>query len=351
MERMVCMLPAKSFAGQNDDKLFLSLTERDQYNSQLWDIEPLCQVAGVGEDKELILDACRAISIRWKAFPQIEHKRSAGFRKLLAELAALGLGLIARYAYRWSNNQTLVDAPPPDADVAQIANDVFEDQSLVVFGAFCLLGSFLLALAAPASVRRLYGGRVMQSAPWLVGFEGVMPIDSLEKTIFGNDDDDRLTYEPSSTVFAEREGVQCVDLAKHPNVAHPRFSERIWKELAWVRCPGAAGDPRVSRLPKGHRLFTLVDTGALTVSIFSAVRPPSVALLCGREGGMLRTVLCHYERSNNCLYKETVARTDSMTLNQAKVLSWVKLSLGNVCARCAASDLRHGVSWGRCASG
>ena len=44
---------------------------------------------------------------------------------------------------------------------------------------------------------------------------------------------------------------------------------------------------------------------------------------------MLRTVLCHYERSNNCLYKETVMRMDSLTLNQAKTLSWIKLSLGN----------------------
>jgi len=54
------------------------------------------------------------------------------------------------------------------------------------------------------------------------------------------------------------------------------------------------------------------------VSIFSAVRPSSVALICGREGGMLRTVLCHYKKSNNSLYKETAMRMDSGALNQAK---------------------------------
>ena len=43
---------------------------------------------------------------------------------------------------------------------------------------------------------------------------------------------------------------------------------------------------------------------------------------------MLTAVLCHYERSNNCLYKETVVRMDSVTLNQAKGLSWVKAGLG-----------------------
>ena len=136
-----------------------------------------------------------------------------------------------------------------------------------------------------------------------------MPIRELEKLIFGNFGG-MLTYEPSSTIFSEREN-----------------EERIGKEPEWVTSSGLP--PERKRPPKGHRLFTLVDTGSLTVSIFSARRPPSVALIAGKEQGMLRAVLCHYERSNNCLYKETVMRVRSSILNRAKVLDWVKISMVN----------------------
>ena len=40
--------------------------------------------------------------------------------------------------------------------------------------------------------------------------------------------------------------------------------------------------------PEGHHFFTLVATGSLPGSIFSAFRPPSVASVAGRKGGILR---------------------------------------------------------------
>ncbi|KAI9870079.1 MAG: hypothetical protein M1830_004712, partial [Pleopsidium flavum] len=289
VERMVCMFPKHN---QQQENLFLALVERDQFQTHLWDVQPLCQVAGVGEDREVILDGCRGVSIRWKAFPQMKYKRSAGFRKFLAEIilrsgaywSALGLALMIRYTVKYDNERA-DDSSNQDQDIV-----------LVFLGALAIVFAFILSLAAPKSVRLLYGGRVTQSAPWLIGFEGVMPIDKLERIIFGNVDGPmivrsndksadmssritdevehgRLTYEPSSTPFSERER-----------------GERIGKEPRWVRDsenPASVNDRPL--LPKGHRFFTLVDTGSLTVSIFSAVRPPSVALICGREGGMLRT--------------------------------------------------------------
>ena len=308
IERMVCMFPDPDVS-EGENNIFLTMSEPDQYHTQLWDIEPLCQVAGVGTGHgEVILDGCRGVSIRWKAFPQMKYKRSEGWRKLFAEVvlrsgafwSGLGLGLIIKYAWDYNNN---IDNSNNWYGTADWSNDV----GLIFLGALAVIFAFLLSLGAPSAVRRLYGGRVMQSAPWLVGFEGTMPVDELEKIVFGNDEN-RLTYEPSSTLFCERDS-----------------EERIGIEPAWVRDSSL---PR-PKIPKGHRLYTLVDTGSLTVSIFSAVRPPSVALIAGREGGMLRTVLCHYERSDNCLYKETVVRMDSMTLNQAKTLSWIKVSMGN----------------------
>ena len=62
--------------------------------------------------------------------------------------------------------------------------------------------------------------------------------------------------------------------------------------------------------------------------MFSAERPPTVALLCGREGGMLRAVLCSWRFGNDCLYKETVVRMQSDVYESAKAKSWLKVCLG-----------------------
>lgn len=327
VERMICMFPDPEklpMTPHDNDHIFRTLIEPDQYDTRLWDIEHLCQVAGIGKEGEIILDGCKGVSIRWKGFPQMKYRRSSSFRRLMAELVlrsggyffVLGLGLIIGYGIEYETLDPLSRNESPEGERALI---------LIALGVLAFLFSLLLAPIAPFAVRRIYGGRVTEAAPWLVGFEGVMPIAELEKIIFGNIID-RLSYKPSSTPFCDRDP-----------------EERLGREPRWIAnyrgvgesASGASTVPQDQhgvdappRIPKHHRLFTLVDTGALSVSIFSAERPPSVALLCGREGGMLRTVLCHYERSNNCLYKETVMRMESTTLNQAKQLSWIKLNLG-----------------------
>ena len=40
------------------------------------------------------------------------------------------------------------------------------------------------------------------------------------------------------------------------------------------------------------KVFTLVDTYAMTVTLFEAVRSPVAVVLCGEEGGMQRALLC-----------------------------------------------------------
>lgn len=254
VERMVCMFPEP---GLDEKALWRAMTGPDQYGARLWDIEPLTQVAGLGHDSEIILDRCRGIAIRWKAFPQMKYKREYGPRRLIAELtlrsgaytSSVGLALIVNYSISYysekhRNNQ---------GGNAEEAKNLF----FIVVGIILLLFSILLALTAPVAVRKLFGGKITESAPWLVGFEGVMPIEKLEKTIFGNVRG-RLYYESSSTPFCEREPY-----------------ERMGREPAWVTQskpspnhpyphPDTASPPP---LPPGHRFFTLVDTGEL-VSVF-----------------------------------------------------------------------------------
>ncbi|MCJ1464434.1 hypothetical protein MMC07_003047 [Pseudocyphellaria aurata] len=309
VERMICMFPDPD---QSVNQIMSGLIGPDQYGARLWDIQPLCQVSGIGQNNEIIVDQCRGVSIRWKAFPQMQYKRGFGLKRLLSEIIlragvyTSGIGAALVISYSFSLGVDLERGDDPDNDL-EVAKDII----FLAIGGLAVLFSLLLACVAPSAVRRLFGGKIRDSAPWLIGFEGVMPIKELERIVFGNYRG-RLTYEPSSTPFCER----------FPH-------ERLGREPSWV---AAYSNPQrvVSSppLPLGHRFFTLVDTGQLTVSIFSAVRPPSVALICGREGGMLRTLLCHYERSNNCLYRETVMRMESMTLNKAQELGWIKLDLG-----------------------
>jgi len=174
----------------------------------------------------------------------------------------------------------------------------------------------LLSFCGPFSIRRLYGGQVLQSSPNLIGFEGVLPLSKLEPLIFGNNNG-RLTYSPSSTPFSY-------------HYRDPR--ERVGLEPSWIT--NSLSNPSVlseirDKLPDGHKLFTLVDTGGLTVSIFSAERPPTVALLAGREGGMLRAVLCSWRFGNDCLVREGVVRMDSEVFEAASAKSWLKVCLGN----------------------
>ena len=178
VERMVCMFPKPNQQQQN---LFLALVERDQFRTHLWDVEPLCQIAGVGEDREVILDGCRGVSIRWKAFPRMKYRQSVSSRRFLAEIvlrsggywAVFGFSLIIIYGLDYTR-------------VINFGHEDTRDIVLICLGTLAIILAFLLALAVPKSVRLLYGGKVMESAPWLIGFEGVMPVDKLERIIFGN---------------------------------------------------------------------------------------------------------------------------------------------------------------------
>ena len=85
IERMVAMFPAPS---SDTRHLFKELGEMDQYETHLWDIEPRCQVVGVGDQPyTVILNECRAVPIRWKRFPRMSYKRHEGMKKTIAELA------------------------------------------------------------------------------------------------------------------------------------------------------------------------------------------------------------------------------------------------------------------------
>jgi hypothetical protein len=70
-----------------------------------------------------------------------------------------------------------------------------------------------------------------------------------------------------------------------------------------------------------EKVFTLVDTNLMTVTLFSAVRPPTTLVLCGSEGGMQRGLLCSYDWKSQTLYRESVLRFDTMVLEKMSRLT------------------------------
>lgn len=313
IERMVSILPQELQAHTylpdrllDDSDLFRGLAFPDQFGTRIHGITPLCDVVGVAHaDKTVVIDNCKAIHIRWKRFPRPVVERHRGMKKVIAAFfvaAGLwwliwGLELVIQWLPFWA------DWAGKDVKIANIA---------WLCSGFIFV-AILLSAAAPFSVRRLFGGKVEKSSPNLVAFEGVLPIGELEKIVFGNENG-RLTYAPSST-----------PLCALPFARHPR--ERRGQEPHWISHPETARDYLHNVVPEGHRLFTLVDMGDLSVSVFSAERPPTVALLCGREGGMVRAVLCSWRFENDCLYKETVIRVPSTVHEAATPKGWLKLCL------------------------
>ena len=352
IERMICWSPSTRPVQNRSSDLFslYHLSFPDQFGSRIWNIKPMCEVVGLAkEENTLMIDGCRAMSIRWKNFPRMQYKRSQGFKKRLAEffVRSGGAWTLAGCSYaitylpfflsdgspeyqapdsslNLTASSTLSASATPSASmIPGSAIDSYTDDSglqslvtIIVTGLGIAIG-FFLSLFGPVCVRRLYGGSVMESTARLVAFEGILPRNRIEEMIFGNDKE-RLTWQPSATPLSEADRSD-IRVGKSPSWLDEDFNELNYQELDRVR--------QRLHIPPDHRIFTLVDTGRLTLTLFSARCPPSVALLCGRDGGMLRAVLCSWDFKTDCLYKEAVVRMPSEVWESATAKSWLKVRL------------------------
>jgi hypothetical protein len=220
----------------------------------------------------VMLDGCRGANIHWQDIPRIAYAHKETLTRRL-------IAMVLRSGGLWLLLGVIMVALPGAAKA---------------FGAVLLVLGLILVFTSPWSIMKLYGGKVWGASPWLIGFEGTLPIKEIERITFGNAIG-RLSYAPSSSLY------QCKDA-----------NERIGAGPHWIEGNG----PKPS-IPQDHRFFTLIDTGTMTVTVFSCEKPPSMALIVGREGGMLRVALCRYERETAMLVKETVIRCETPMLNYA----------------------------------
>jgi len=73
----------------------------------------------------------------------------------------------------------------------------------------------------------------------------------------------------------------------------------------------------------------LIDTAMMTATLFESCRPPVALIIGGSEGGMKRALACSYDVTTGTLYRETVLRVPSQTVDKMHSLQRVRLGLRN----------------------
>ncbi|KAF2162115.1 hypothetical protein M409DRAFT_69329 [Zasmidium cellare ATCC 36951] len=273
----------------------------DAWNSKLWDIYPTCQIAGIGRDDTVIIDGLRGANVRWKSFEVVRSEVRANFKRtftlFLQHSAPLffyvSIGLLAAGNALRPSNKT--------------AGDTY-----TFVGVVFIIYSLIAIIGAPWFVKLLYGGKFWQTQPWLFGFEGYLPVETIEKQVFGTNLG-RLSWSPYSS-----------PLSRHKRNEHDE-------------CIGIdpTTDPEVRSLvsqathatPGQMRVFTIVDTGNMEVTMFQAIRPPVAFLLAGEEGGMQRAVGVSYQWETQTCYRETIMRMPTTTKDLMTQVNRVRFGL------------------------
>ena len=330
LERLLCLWPSytsasyggpiyfspkmkenQAFAG--GQALLQNIADQDQYSVHLWDIQPSCDVVGIGNDKytpTVIVDGCKGVPIRWKSFPRVRYVQN--FRRFRASISQIVVWLGSWFLLAGFNLfATVVSLAFANLHAADKISITGYMRGIAVYVAV----SWMISWFSPSAVRQLCSGGSNGLSNYLVGFEGTMTLREIETAIYGNYNA-RLSYAPSSTVFSQSVRHKELRMGRDRDERGELIGPKHWEE--WRE---------KLKVPKHYRLFTIVDTGDMSVSVIAAERPPVVALICGREGGMVRALLCSWRFETNCLYRESVVRMRSSIQQEASPNDWLKISL------------------------
>lgn len=311
LERLVCLLnPRRGSPWHQMD---------DFWRAKLWDISPTCQVAGIDENQTVTLDGAHGATITWDRLDKVGFLKRRTPMRVVAQVIivlapvwlANGIPLLVIASRRFT-------AAKQDADYGfdvQISPVI---KTMLALGiVFTLLGA-VAAILAPWFLLSLYRGKFWETEARLFGLEGVPDLGWLEEQLFGFDEG-RLQWSPySSTQSRHRRKVAGEYLDNECQSDAP--SDRpLLLETEY----GASAEEAVDEA----RLFTVVDTYTMQVTTFWAVHPPSVALVCGHEGGMRRALLCSYDYKTQTFHRETVLRVPTKMLDRMDRVERFRFSL------------------------
>lgn len=311
MERMICLLP-KSL-----DEKWWSLD--DAWDVMLWDIYPKTQICGIGDNNTVILDGARGAAIRWDKFAPVLTLGQESTRHRLARWVLRIVPTFFIVALLWVIIGAAVNFIP-----------------IIGLGAGLLVLSGVVVFASPNLTRLIYQTKVHDSQPFFFGIEGYLDIHELELLIFGSLEG-RLQWSTASSPLSHHDldwqGMKRDFLKEDtPEVAERIMkSENMFSGLDPVQSHETTKElVEKAKTATNHldkKIFTLIDTYTMTVTLFEAVRPPVAVLICGAEGGMQRALLCSQDWTSGTLYRETVLRMETRVKDRMDTMARVRLGL------------------------
>ncbi|KAJ5523775.1 hypothetical protein N7494_010425 [Penicillium frequentans] len=337
LERLMCLLP--------EDHSQEWHCVSDGYGVNLWDIEPTCQIAGICDDDTVLIDGAFGATIHWDRFRKVNSRRAASATRIFTQILLHGAPcFLVVGAILWgTTNDVYGLLNGLDDDLTTINNlethikdkvkDVVDLSSYVVgkktlgkvnslldwtyfFWAISILLLFTaiaVFVSSPYLTRLLYRGKFWGSQAWLFGFEGYADIKTIESQIFGARLN-RLRWSPYGSSLSRHDP----DGSGECEGQDPKQDPVVREKIEEAERNGSSGELRI---------FTLVDTNTMTVTLFEAVRPPTVLLLCAAEGGMQRAIACSYEWSTGTCRRETILRMETPVLEKMSRVSRVKLGV------------------------
>ncbi|KAG4431383.1 hypothetical protein IFR05_013143 [Cadophora sp. M221] len=311
LERLMCILP------QNPNQHWSSVS--DAYKVNVWDIYPTCQIAGVCDNNTILVDGAFGATVHWDKFRKVANaRRVRSWKRLATQVILHGapyffpLGMIV-FSYAWDLRSlmkfigALLDGgnifSSDSVEKAIRFIDVVRHWAIFsgAIGLILVATSCFVFISSPYLTRLLYEG----SSAWLFGFEGYADLETIESQIFG------------SKMHRLRWSTYGSSLSRHSKNA---FNESVGIDptldpVIRDKVEAAISNDR----PDAMRVFTLVDTNTMTMTLFEAVKPPVAVLLCGSEGGMQRAVACSYEWTTGVCYRENVLRMETTVLDKMSV--------------------------------
>lgn len=225
-------LPVSGTSAQNLDaarKRHYWTNMNDYWGANLWDIEPIGQVAGIGKGDTVILDGAYAATVHWNSFQRVAITTRETWSRMLA-----------RYFVRGTPGWFFIGILTLSLSGG--------NKSAKGFGAILLIIALITVFLSPMMILHIYGGKLWNTQPWLLGFEGHMDLRKIETKIFGFPSG-RLSWAPYGSAMSHH---------------------RVNSEFLDTECEGT--DPLLAN--EGHvmepssagekmRLFTLVDTNTM----------------------------------------------------------------------------------------
>jgi hypothetical protein len=310
LERLLCVLPPN----RGTDWTHIE----DFWGCKLWDIVPSIQVAAITPNDSVLIDGAFGASIEWEAL------RSVAFLKRHSIMSTFVHGVMRTAPFFFlsgcitlgfsslMSTTTTMLAGNYGYDIVEPSSNI--NQRVVGIGAAFLSIGLLLIAALPVWVRSLYRGKFWGTQAHLFGLEGVANIEWLEQQLFGLCEG-RLKWATNGSTQSRH----------RPKI----IGEHLMDECE-ATTPSLDELPREQNEDPPDHLFTLVDTYTMTAMVFRAVHPPSVALVCGQEGGMRRALLCSYNHESQTFHRETVVRMPTKVLDRMDRVNKFRFSMASM---------------------